>query len=125
MSGLAKAEIIRRCFAAYETNDRALIDGLLSEDFHFTSPYDDRIDRAAYFERCWANSDKIRHVTIEKVFEQGDEAFVRYKAEVTSGAVFRNTELFRFDGDKVCDVDVYFGRTLRAASDDDAATGDL
>ena len=28
---------------------------LIAEDFHFTSPLDNRLDRKTYFERCWPN----------------------------------------------------------------------
>jgi hypothetical protein len=40
--------IVRKCFAAYLKN-RAALEDLLSEDFVFSSPYDDRIDRKTYF----------------------------------------------------------------------------
>src|SRR5688572_18322604 len=47
------ADLVRRCFAAYRAKDRAAIEQLIAKDFRFTSPYDDHIDRAAYFARCW------------------------------------------------------------------------
>jgi len=108
-----RSEIIRRCFAAYPTGDRGLIEGLLSEDFTFTSPYDDRIDRTAYFARCWPNAWRIRSHALEKIFVAGDEAFVLYECTTTDGNTFRNTELFRFAGDKVKEVQVFFGATYR------------
>ena len=46
------AEIIRSYFAAYKAKDRKRVEKLLSDDFSFTSPYDDAIDKAAYFDRC-------------------------------------------------------------------------
>jgi hypothetical protein len=48
--------IIERCFTAFNAKDRETIEGLFSSLFTFTSPYDDAIDRATYFERCWPNS---------------------------------------------------------------------
>lgn len=77
----------------------------------------DHIDRERYFERCWPTSETSPAFTMEKLFEQGNEAPVRYKAELNSGKVFRNTELLRFDGNKIAEVDVYFGRTLKEASE--------
>ena len=59
------SQVIRKCYAAYQTGDRGAIEPLLSEDFTFTSPLDDHIDRAAYFSRCWPNSEHIRAFTIE------------------------------------------------------------
>ena len=47
------SEIIDKYFAAYMSNDRNAIEEFLSDDFTFTSPYDDHIDKAAYFEKCW------------------------------------------------------------------------
>jgi hypothetical protein len=83
------------------------------ERFTFSSPLDDRISRAAYFARCWPNSQTLRRITVEKIFEQGDEAFIRYEAESTTGKKFRNTEWFRFEGGKLMEVQVYFGRDTR------------
>lgn len=41
--------IARACYEAYVTKDQAAIEALLAEDFHFTSPLDNRLDRATYF----------------------------------------------------------------------------
>ena len=84
-----------------------------SDDFRFTSPYDDAIDKPSYFERCWKNSDWIERHELERIFVEGDEAFVTYrcvaKGDSKDGRTFRNTEFFVFDGDKVKRIDVYFG----------------
>lgn len=107
--GLSKSEIIRSLFAAYKTRDRSALDALLADDFTFTSPYDDAIDKSTYFERCWPNSLTIRENITERIFEQGDEAFVTYKCIAADGKQFRNTEFFTFANGKVRSVDVYFG----------------
>jgi len=88
---------------------RATVEALLTDDFTFTSPYDDAIGRAVYFERCWPNSERIRTHLLEKIFEQGSEAFVLYKCITNDGDEFRNTEFFRFAGDQVRQIEVYFG----------------
>jgi len=54
MAEANRAETIRRIFAAYLANDRAFVENAFSDDFRFTSPYDDAIDKAAYFERLKA-----------------------------------------------------------------------
>jgi ketosteroid isomerase-like protein len=102
------SDLIRKCFAAYESKDRKAIEELLSADFTFTSPLDDHIDRATYFKRCWPNSENIRVFRIEKLFEKGNEAFVRYEGERKDGATFRCTEFFRIEGNKIKEVEVYF-----------------
>ena len=109
MAEANRAETIRQIFAAYLANDREFVENAFSEGFRFTSPYDDNIDKAAYFERCWKNSDWIERHELEKIFVEGDEAFVTYRCVAKGGRAFRNTEFFVFDGDKVKRIDVYFG----------------
>jgi ketosteroid isomerase-like protein len=104
----SKAEIIRAIFAAYMSNDRKVVEDALTDDFRFTSPYDDEIDKATYFERCWRNSDWIERHELEKIFVDGNEAFVTYRCVAKGG---KNTEFFTFDGDRVSRIDVYFGAT--------------
>ena len=107
----SKAEMIRAIFAAYMSNDRKVVEDALTDDFHFTSPYDDEIDKATYFERCWRNSDWIERHELEKIFVDGSEAFVTYRCVAKTGKNFRNTEFFTFEGDRVKRIDVYFGAT--------------
>jgi ketosteroid isomerase-like protein len=106
------AELIRNYYHAYETKDRAAIEGLLSSDFAFTSPLDDHIDRRAYFKRCWPNCERIKAFRIERLFEEGDEAFVQYELEPIDGAPFRNVEYFVRQGNRIREVVVYFGSTV-------------
>src|SRR3954471_3463728 len=108
-----KSDIIRALFAAYMASDRKAVEACFTDDFTFTSPYDDRIDKATYFARCWRVPDWIARQQLEKIFVEGDEAFVTYEVVAKEGKRFRNTEFFRFDGDKVRSIDVYFGATYR------------
>jgi ketosteroid isomerase-like protein len=110
----SKSDIIRRCFAAYKSKDREALADLFAEDFTFTSPYDDAIDKATYFERCWpASIELIKGHVLERIFEQGDEAFVTYQCLTKKGDEFRNTEFFVFTGEQVKHIDVYFGASYR------------
>jgi ketosteroid isomerase-like protein len=106
-----KTEIICALFAAYIANDRKAVENALTDDFRFTSPYDDEIDKATYFARCWRNTDWIERHELERIFVEGDEAFVTYKCVAKGGKNFRNTEFFSFEGDKIKRIDVYFGAT--------------
>lgn len=105
-------EVIRNCFLAYEKKDRELCESCIHEDLAFSSPNDDRINRKTYFERCWQYSEFVSVIIIEKIFVNGDEAFVRYKAVQKDGKEFRNTEFMRIKDNKIIEVEVYFGRTL-------------
>jgi hypothetical protein len=102
--------MIRAYYRAYETRNREAIEQLLTPDFRFSSPLDDRIDRATYFSKCWPNSERIRSFTIERLFEDGNEAVVQYELNPISGERFSNVELFLSDGDRIREVIVFFGR---------------
>jgi len=103
------SEIVRRYFAAYEAKDRAAIDELLTGDFTFTSPFDDHISRETYFQKCWPQSERIKTVAIEKIFEQDNQAFVLYQLHPFSGPAFRNTEFMTLEFGKIRQVEVFFG----------------
>jgi ketosteroid isomerase-like protein len=103
------ADLVRRYFAAYEAHDRSAIEGLLAEDFSFTSPYDDHLDRATYFEHCWPNSAHKRAMHVMKLFSHSDEALIVYEGRLENGQLCRNAELFRIRADKIAAIEVYFG----------------
>ena len=109
MTLASKAELIRALFAAYRANDRDKVEAAMTDDFRFTSPYDDGIGKAAYFARCWRSTDWIASHELERIFVDGDQAFVTYQCRAKDGKSFRNTEFFVFAGDKVRSIDVYFG----------------
>jgi len=101
--------LIKKYFAAYESNDRNTIDELLSDDFRFSSPDDPDIDKATYFKKCWPFSEKAKFYKFEKLIEEDDEAFVQYECETITGNKFKNTEFFRIKANKINKVEVYYG----------------
>jgi uncharacterized protein (TIGR02246 family) len=113
MSQSDAVEIIQKYYSAYESKNQQMLEDLLSEDFRFSSPHDDGIDKKIYFAKCWPFSEKVRAFHIEKVSENRGEVFVLYECEPTNGARFRNTEFFRIEQGKVKEVVVYFGRKTR------------
>jgi ketosteroid isomerase-like protein len=108
----SRLETVRDCYRAYETGQRALIEGHLAEDFTFFSPPDPGIDRASYFERCWPNAGHIASFEFTRLVEVGDEVLVTYESTRTDGTRFCNTEVFTFSGEQVVRVEVYFGWNL-------------
>ena len=108
-----KAKIIRALFAAYLANDRGAVEDSFTDDFRFTSPYDDEIDKPTYFARCWRVTDWIERHEIERILVEGDQAFVTYRCVAKGGKSFRNTEFFRFEGEQIKRIDVYFGATYQ------------
>ena len=113
MPDRSKADIIRGIFAAYLANDRKFVEDCFTDDFRFTSPFDDSIDKATYFERCWRVADWIAQHELERIVVEGDAAFVTYRCVARTGKSFRNTEFFRFEGDRIRGIDVYFGASYQ------------
>jgi ketosteroid isomerase-like protein len=109
----SRSDTVRVIFAAYLAGDRQTVEDCLADDFRFTSPYDDEIDKATYFARCWRDSGWIERHQLEKIIVDGDEVFVTYQCVAKGGRRFRNTEFFSFRGDKVKRIDVYFGATYQ------------
>jgi hypothetical protein len=110
MSGAAA--IARACYNAYVAKDRAAIEALIADDFHFTSPLDNRIDRQAYFARCWPNSENTQGFDFIRVVEDGVRVFVTYELRGTEGRRFRNTEILTVRGNQIVDAEVYFGWSI-------------
>jgi hypothetical protein len=106
------SHIVRRYFQAYESKVRNDIEALLGNDFVFSSPHDNRIDRQTYLAQCWPFAKDVEAFHIEKLFENGNEAFVTYLCQPIARPSFRNTEFFRVENGKVQEVVVYFGRTI-------------
>lgn len=106
------SDLVRRLYDTFFNGDRATMESLLTDDFTFTSPNDDHINKAEYFIRCWPHRDQLRGFVIETLIVEGDAAFVRYSAERTAdGVKFRNVEYLVCAGEKVRAVEVYFGAT--------------
>jgi ketosteroid isomerase-like protein len=110
-----RLDLARAAYRAYETGDRELIESLIADEFAFHAPPDPQLDRAGYFARCWPNAGLIAAYEIVRLIERGDEVVVTYESTKTDGARFRNTEVLRFAGDRIAEVEVYFGWDLPAA----------
>jgi hypothetical protein len=113
MAAKNRAELIRGYFAAYQAGERGVVADVLTDDFTFTSPYDNAIDRTTYFARCWPDIPAFKSIRIDRICEDGDVAFVLYSCETIDEKTFRNTELHSFRDDRLRSVEVYFGAAYR------------
>ena len=104
--------IARAAYEAYVTKDRRTIEKLIAEDFHFTSPLDNRIDRATYFARCWPNSERIDGFNFVNLVRDHDRVFVTYEGHTKNGERFRNTEIVTVRDGQIVEVEVYFGWSI-------------
>ena len=104
------ADTVRAFFASYLAQDRAAAERLVAEEFVFTSPQDDHIDRAAFFERCFPTADRFKdHELLAVVPTEGDDVFVLYEYELEGGQRFRNAEVITVRDGRITQSQVFFG----------------
>jgi len=108
---MSPSQAARAALQAYVDKDRAAIEALIADDFHFTSPIDNRLDRATYFARCWPNSEAMEAVSVVAATEDGERAFIVYEAG-TRAKRFRNSEVHTVRAGRIVAVEVYFGWDL-------------
>ena len=106
---MTKTEIIREYYAGWEKSDWDEISKHLAPEFTFTSPFNDHLDIATYKATCWHGAESIHKYNFLTFMEDGDEAFARWTLEI-GGKTARNIEYFRFNGDKIAAIEVYFGQ---------------
>lgn len=111
---MTKADVARRIFEAYRAQDRQAAEALIADEFVFTSPQDDHIDRATFFERCFPTADRfvtqrLLHVTPA----DGDDVFVMYEYELATGGSYRNVECLTIRDGRIAETQVFFGGQVR------------
>jgi ketosteroid isomerase-like protein len=103
-------DVVRRNIACYVAQDREGAERVIGADFVFTSPQDDHLDRAAFFERCFPTADRFSYQEIRAVASTGDQVFVMYEYELRdSGERYRNAELQTVRDGQVVETQVFFG----------------
>jgi ketosteroid isomerase-like protein len=105
-------EVARACLEAYVKKDRAALEAHLADDYRFTSPMDNALDRATYLKVCWPNSENLEGFDLIHEMEDGDRAFVIYEARGRGGKRFRNCESYTVREGKLTSTEVYFGWNL-------------
>ena len=98
----------RAIYDAYVAKDRDTAETLIADDFRFTSPLDNVLDRDSYFAICWPNSENTEGFEIVHMVEHGAQVFVTYEGE-SKQARFRNTEILTVRDGQITEVEVYFG----------------
>ena len=106
MSGVR--ELVESFYRAYQHQDRATLEAAMTEDFTFSSPNDDRIDRAAFFARCYPNPDLVAF-RFERIVEGDGEVIVTYEYPRRQGGRTRNTEVLGLRAGQIASVEVYWG----------------
>ena len=111
---MAKSDVVRALVQSYLHQDTAAADQLLADDFTFTSPQDDHIDKATFFERCFPASVLLEsHRLVDVVPTEDDDVFMRYEYEsLQTGQRHSNVEVHTVRGGKVTEIQVFFGGRL-------------
>jgi hypothetical protein len=102
------AAVARAALQAYVDKNRGVIESLVADDYVFTSPNDNRLDRNSYFAICWPNSATTDRIDVLQVFEDGGRAIILY--ELTAGQKrIRNCEMHTVRDAKLVSTEVFFG----------------
>lgn len=110
---MTNADVVRASFAAYLDQDRSAAARLLADDFTFTSPQDDHIDKATWFDRCFPTLERfVSYELLDVVPTDGDDVFALYEYELAGGGRFRNAEVHTVRGGRIHEVQVFFGGSV-------------
>ncbi|MFJ4689140.1 hypothetical protein ACIQNG_20800 [Streptomyces sp. NPDC091377] len=128
----AATEVVRAAFRHYRAQDRAAAFALYADDFTFSSPQDDHIDKAAFFARCFPTADRFDEQRLLYVVPagaadgegevggdgdgevggdaDGEVVLAYYEYELSDGGGrFRNVEAITVRDGLVREVRVFFG----------------
>jgi ketosteroid isomerase-like protein len=102
--------IVRAAFDHYLSGNQAAAEELYADDFTFTSPQDDHIDKVAFFERCFPTAARFRRQDLLRVVPASEElVFIYYEYDLTDGGTYRNMEAITVRDGLIRDVEVFFG----------------
>jgi ketosteroid isomerase-like protein len=103
-------DVVRAAFDHYLTGNREAAEQLYADDFTFTSPQDDHINKAAFFERCFPTAARFRRQDLLSVVPASEElVFVYYEYDLTDGGTYRNMEAITVRDGRIREVQVFFG----------------
>ena len=108
----ARTRIVAQSYRHFVARDREAHEALLAADFRFTSPYDNGIDKQAFYSLCWPNGEGFERITLIETFAQDEQVFVIYDATFKDGRAARNAELHVVRDGLIRSVEVYFGWSL-------------
>jgi ketosteroid isomerase-like protein len=107
---MTNKEIVEAAFEAYRGQDLARMESLLAEDFTFTSPQDDHIDKAEFLRVCFPTASRMSEQrTLLLADAEGGNVFVMYEYTLITGETHRNTECMTVRDGKVVATQVFFG----------------
>jgi ketosteroid isomerase-like protein len=107
---ISNTDTVRASMDAYHRQDIQTATRLLADDFTFTSPQDDHIDKAAYLERCFPTAERFAESEILALVPSGDDdVFLLYEYQLTTGERYRNAEYITVRDGRLVETQVFFG----------------
>jgi len=111
---MSNIETVRAMFESYQKQDRQAADRLLAEEFRFTSPQDDHIDKATFLDVCFPTANRMTSQELVYVTPTGqDDVFVMYDYMLRTGERHRNVEVLTVRGGRIVETQVFFGGPVR------------
>lgn len=108
---MSREEAIRAYFQAFRDRDRDTLERLLVPAFRHISPWGVYEDRDRMLDAIWPSVGEHWAEDIA-IYGTGPDYLVRYRHSTGSTLV----EHFRFDGDRIGEVEVFVGRGAAASS---------
>ena len=109
--GMSNVDVVRELQAAFDAQDADAADRLIAQDYSFTSPQDDHLDKAECLRVCFPTAAHFASHTMLAARELGaDDVVSYYEYEVAeSGERYRNTEVATVRDGQVVETRVFFG----------------
>jgi hypothetical protein len=105
---------IERYYQAYRDRDRESLRSLLVPKFHFVSSFGEYDDRDGMLDDIWPAVGRTWATNL-RVFGQGPEFVVLYEHENAPGVECPSmsmAEYIRFEGERIAEIEVFFGRSV-------------
>ena len=109
VEAMSDIDVAKASFDAYQRQDADAMLRILADDYRFTSPQDDGIDRDAFTERCFPTADRFATNQVLELVSTPSGVLYVYEYELADGGRFRNVELIRVQGEQIVETQVFFG----------------
>ena len=108
---MSHEDAIHDYFRAFRERDRPALERLLMEDFRHVSPWGIHEDRDRMLDSIWPSVGQHWAEDI-RIYGTGPDYCVRYRH--SAGA--RMVEYFRFEGERIAEIEVFAGRSDQQAA---------
>ncbi len=103
---------MRRLFQVFNDDDRVAAGALIADDYRFTSPMDNGIDKASFFARCWPGDHGMTDFSIDRMLAGGDTVATTFEAKTKDGVRIRTAGVNRVRNGQIFEAEAYFGWSL-------------